>query len=94
MVIHDSDLRPEREQLEDEVKLNALIRRLAGARRTIVLEPDFEGVAGFHGRGPQARARVVHLAHAPLDELPEPLVRAVQARARLGSPTRTVVQLS
>jgi predicted ATP-dependent endonuclease of OLD family len=78
VVIHDSDLRPERESLEDEVKLNALIRRLAGARRTVVLEPDFEGVAGFHGRGPKPERAWSHLAHAPLDELPEPLVRAVK----------------
>ncbi len=78
MVIHDSDLRPEREPLEDEVKLNALIRRLAGARRTIVLEPDFESVAGFHGRGSKPERAWSHLAHASLDELPEPLVRAVK----------------
>lgn len=78
VVIHDSDLRPERELLEDEVKLNALIRRLAGARRTVVLEPDFEGVAGFRGRGPKPERAWSHLAHASLDELPEPLVRAVE----------------
>ena len=78
VVIHDSDLRPEREPLEDEVKLNALIRRLAGARRTVMLEPDFEGVAGFHGRGPKPERAWTHLAHAPLDQLPEPLVRAVK----------------
>ena len=78
VVIHDSDLRPEREPLEDDVRLNALIRRLAGARRTIVLEPDFESVAGFHGRGSKPERAWSHLAHAPLDELPEPLVRAVK----------------
>jgi putative ATP-dependent endonuclease of the OLD family len=78
VVVHDSDMRPDREPVEDEVKLNALIRRLAGARRTIVLEPDFEGVAGFRGRGPKPQRAWSHLAQAPLDELPEPLVRAVQ----------------
>jgi hypothetical protein len=78
VVIHDSDLWPEREPLEDNVRLNALIRRLAGARRTIVLEPDFESVAGFHGRGSKPERAWSHLAHAPLDELPEPLVRAVK----------------
>ena len=52
VVVHDSDLYPGHEPLEDTVKLNALIRKLAGARRTVVLEPDFEGVAGFHGRDP------------------------------------------
>src|SRR5262249_33288117 len=50
VVVHDSDLRPNRDPVESEVKLNALIRRRAGARQTIVLHPDFEGVAGFKSR--------------------------------------------
>lgn len=78
VVVHDSDMRPDREPVEDEVKLNALIHRLAGAKRTVVLEPDFEGVAGFRGRGPKPQRAWSHLAEARLDELPEPLVRAVQ----------------
>jgi predicted ATP-dependent endonuclease of OLD family len=78
VVVHDSDMRPDRDPVEDEVKLNALIRRLAGAQRTVVLEPDFEGVAGFRGRGPKPQRAWSHLAQARLDELPEPLVRAVQ----------------
>ena len=78
VVVHDSDLRPGREPLEAEVKLNALIRRRAGARRTVVLEPDFEGVAGFHGKARKPERAWAHLAQAPLDELPEPLVRAVR----------------
>jgi predicted ATP-dependent endonuclease of OLD family len=78
VVVHDSDMRADREPVEDEVKLNALIRRLAGAKRTVVLEPDFEGVAGFRGRGPKPQRAWSHLAEARLDELPEPLVRAVQ----------------
>ena len=78
VVVHDSDLRPGREPLEAEVKLNALIRRRAGARRTVVLEPDFEGVAGFHGKARKPERAWAHLAQTPLDELPEPLVRAVR----------------
>ena len=78
VVVHDSDMRADREPVEDEVKLNALIRRLAGAKRTVVLEPDFEGIAGFRGRGPKPQRAWSHLAEARLDELPEPLVRAVQ----------------
>ena len=46
VVVHDSDLRPGREPPAAELKLNALIRRRAGARRTIVLDPDFEGILG------------------------------------------------
>ena len=78
VVVHDSDLRPGREPLEAEVKLNALIRRRAGARRTVVLEPDFEGVAGFHGKARKPERAWAHLAQAPLEGLPEPLVRAVR----------------
>jgi predicted ATPase len=78
VVVHDSDVRPGIEPLEDTLRLNALIRRLAGARRTVVLEPDFEGVAGFGGRGPKPERAWSHLAQASLDELPEPLVRAVR----------------
>jgi hypothetical protein len=78
VVVHDSDMRPDREPVEEEVKLNALIRRLAGTQRTVVLDPDFEGVAGFGGRGPKPQRAWFHVAQARLDELPEPLVRAVQ----------------
>ena len=78
VVVHDSDLRPEREALEDNLRLNALIRRRAGARRTVVLEPDFEGVADFHGRGPKPERAWSRLADASPDQLPEPLVRAVK----------------
>jgi predicted ATP-dependent endonuclease of OLD family len=86
VVIHDSDLRPDREPLDDNVALNALIRRRAGARRTVVLEPDFEGVAGFHGKGPKPERAWSHLADTSLDELPEPLVRAVQLALEVAHP--------
>ncbi len=90
VVVHDSDLRPGREPLESEVRLNALIRRRAGARRTIVLEPDFEGVTGFHGKAHKPGRAWTQLAHARADELPAPLVRAVKlalASARPGPST-------
>jgi predicted ATP-dependent endonuclease of OLD family len=78
VVVHDSDLRPDREPVEAEQKLNALIQRLAGPQRTVVLEPDFEGVAGFRGRRKKPERAWLHLAHAGPEELPEPLVRAVK----------------
>jgi hypothetical protein len=90
IVVHDSDVRPDREPLESEVRLNALIRRRAGARRTVVLHPDFEGVAGFRGRGHKPQRAWRRLREACPDELPEPLVRAVElalASARPGLPT-------
>jgi predicted ATP-dependent endonuclease of OLD family len=90
VVVHDSDLRPNREPTEDDVRLNALIRRRAGARRTIVLDPDFEAVAGFRGRARKPKRAWHRLAHTRADELPAPLVRAVElalAAARPGPPT-------
>jgi putative ATP-dependent endonuclease of the OLD family len=90
VVVHDSDLRPGREALESEVRLNALIRRRAGARRTVVLEPDFEGVAGYRGKARKPERAWSRLAHTHPDELPAPLVRAVElalATSRPGPPT-------
>jgi predicted ATP-dependent endonuclease of OLD family len=78
VVVHDSDVREGREPVESELKLNALIRRRAGARRTVVLEPDFEAVAGFRGRARKPERAWRHLANAGADELPKPLVRAVR----------------
>jgi predicted ATP-dependent endonuclease of OLD family len=80
VVVHDSDVRPGRKPLQDELRLNALIRRRAGARRTIVLEPDFEGVAGFRGRRKKKKPERAwrHLANAHPDEVPKPLAAAVR----------------
>jgi predicted ATPase len=78
VVVHDSDLRPGREPLEADLRLNALIRRRAGARRTVVLEPDFEGVAGFHGKRKKPERAWSRLANADPEDLPEPLVRAAK----------------
>jgi hypothetical protein len=79
VVVHDSDLRPGRQPLQEELRLNALIRRRAGARRTIVLEPDFEGVAGFRAKKKNKPERAWrHLANVRSDELPKPLAVAVR----------------
>jgi predicted ATP-dependent endonuclease of OLD family len=90
VVLHDSDMHPDREPIDAEVRLNALIRRRAGARRTIVLDPDYETVLGFHGRRRKPERAWTRIAHARRDELPQPLVRAVElavASARPGAPT-------
>jgi predicted ATP-dependent endonuclease of OLD family len=86
VVVHDSDMRPDREPVEAEVKLNALIRRRAGATRTVVLEPDFEGVAGWRGHSHKPERAWRHLAHASAEELPEPLVRAVRLALEAAAP--------
>jgi predicted ATPase len=78
VVVHDSDQRPGREPIPSDLRLNALIKRRAGARRTIVLEPDFEGVAGFRSRHRKPERAQHRLGHAHREELPAPLVRAVE----------------
>jgi AAA domain, putative AbiEii toxin, Type IV TA system len=86
VVVHDSDLRPGRDPVEAELELNALIRRRAGTRRTVVLEPDFEGVAGFRGRAHKPERAWRRLARARPDDLPEPLVRAVELAIEAAHP--------
>jgi len=88
VVVHDSDMRPDRESDPGEVRLNALIRSRAGAGRTIVLEPDFEGVAGFHSRRQKPERAWHHLARAHPDRMPEPLVRAVKLALDSAHPRR------
>jgi predicted ATP-dependent endonuclease of OLD family len=78
VVLHDSDLRPESKQLSAHQRLNKLIRTRAGADRTIVMEPDFEGVAGFRSRAHKPERAWRRLAGAGVDDIPEPLVRAVR----------------
>ncbi len=86
VVVHDSDLRPGREPLADTLKLNALIRRRAGARRTFLLEPDFESVLGFRSRAHKPERAWHRLAHARPDELPRALVAAVRLALESAQP--------
>ena len=90
VVIHDGDVRPGIEPDEAEMRLNALVRKRAGPRRTFVLEPDFEGAVGFRGRGPKPARAWQRMENARRDELPQPLVRAVELAlmsARPGPPS-------
>jgi putative ATP-dependent endonuclease of OLD family len=90
VVVHDSDVRPGIEPDEAEMRLNELVRQRAGAGRTFILDPDFEGAVGFRGRGPKPARAWQRLAQARREELPEPLVRAVRLAldsARPGPPS-------
>src|SRR3954447_3152708 len=88
VVVYDSDLRPPREPADGTEALNMLIRQRAGAKRTIVLEPDLEGVAGFHGRLHKPEHALLQFGGVGVDELPEPLVRAVRLALDLAQPRR------
>jgi len=77
VVVHDRDAEPGREPIPGEHERNELIGQLAGPERTIVLEPDFEGVAGLRGHGHKP-ARALERFTGPRVDVPEPLARAAE----------------
>jgi predicted ATP-dependent endonuclease of OLD family len=78
VVVHDSDRRASGKLVSAERVLNALIADTAGDDRTIVLDPDFEAVAGLTGgtRKPERAWR--EFASRPSAEMPAPLVRVAK----------------
>jgi hypothetical protein len=50
VVVHDSDRRPSGRLVAAESALNHLIVETAGEERVVVLDPDFESVAGLYGQ--------------------------------------------
>jgi predicted ATPase len=76
VVVHDRDAKQGEQPIPAEIELNRLIASLAGRRRTIVLEPDFEGVTGLRGHSNKPERAWEHFT-APGVAVPEPLERAV-----------------
>jgi predicted ATP-dependent endonuclease of OLD family len=77
LVVQDRDAPPGREPIPAERAVNAQIAQVAGPERTIVLEPDFEAVAGLEGRShkPERAWRTFAVEGRPV---PEPLAEAVR----------------
>jgi hypothetical protein len=78
VIVHDSDRRASGKLVAAERALNALIAENAAEGHTVVLDPDFEAVAGLagHSRKPERAWR--EFASRPSAEMPEPLVRAAE----------------
>ena len=76
-VVHDRDAEPGKDPIPQEMALNDLIAATAGAERVVVLEPDFEGVAGLRGHANKPERAWNHFS-TPGVEVPEPLERAVR----------------
>jgi hypothetical protein len=78
VVVHDSDRRTSGRLAPAERALNALIADTAGAERAVVLDPDFEAVAGLvgHSRKPERAWR--EFAERPAVEMPAQLVRVAE----------------
>jgi AAA domain, putative AbiEii toxin, Type IV TA system len=81
VVLHDRDAAPGEEPIPQEVALNRLIASIAGRDRTIVLEPDFEGVTGLRGHANKPERAWEHFS-SPGVTVPEPLARAVRLALR------------
>jgi predicted ATPase len=78
VVVHDSDRKTSGRLASAEQALNALIADTAGEERVIVLDPDFEAVAGLTGHRHKPEHAWREFAERPAAEMPGPLVRVVK----------------
>ena len=78
VVVHDSDRRPSGRLVAAERALDALIADTAGEERVIVLDPDFEAVAGLAGRSRKPERAWRGFAVRAGSEMPGQLVRVAQ----------------
>jgi predicted ATP-dependent endonuclease of OLD family len=79
VVVHDRDAPQGERPVESERVVNRQIQEVAGKRRTIVLTPDFEAVAGMkaRGRGRKPRKAVLRFS-SDNGAVPQPLRTAVE----------------
>lgn len=78
VVLHDSDRKTSGRLAPAEQALNALIAETAGEERVIVLDPDFEAVAGLAGRHHKPEHAWREFAERAADEMPAQLVRVAE----------------
>jgi predicted ATP-dependent endonuclease of OLD family len=78
VVLHDRDAPEGRRPVESERVLNRQIQELAGRRRTVVLVPDFEAVAGMASGGRGRKPRKAYARFYGNGEVPAPLRQAVE----------------
>ena len=83
VAVHDRDARHGRRPRLSERVNNALVREAAGAERTIVVEPDFEGLAHLPGGARKPEQAWHRFASLRAAQMPEPLRRAAQLAVEL-----------
>ncbi len=83
LVVHDSDRKASGKLVAAERALNALIAETAGADRVVVLDPDFEAVAGLHGNRRKPERAWKEFAERTSSEMPRQLVRVAEAAVSL-----------
>jgi hypothetical protein len=83
VVVHDSDRRASGRLAAAEQALNALIAEAAGEERTVVLDPDFEAVAGLAGRSRKPERAWREFAERASAEMPGQLVDVAELAVSL-----------
>lgn len=86
VVVHDSDRKTSGRLAPAEKALNALIADAAGEDRVIVLDPDFEAVAGLTGRRHKPEHAWRQFAERPAPEMPGQLLRVAELTMSLVHP--------
>jgi hypothetical protein len=86
VVVHDSDRKTSGRLAPAEQALNALIADTAGEERVIVLDPDFEAVAGLAGHHHKPEHAWREFAERPAAEMPPQLVRVAELTMSFVSP--------
>jgi len=86
VVVHDSDRRASGRIPAAERALNALIVETAVDERIVVLDPDFEGVAGLTGHRHKPEHAWREFAERTAAEMPRELVRAAELAVSLAHP--------
>jgi predicted ATP-dependent endonuclease of OLD family len=78
IAVHDRDAPPGQEPSAAEGALNLLIRDVSGTDRTVVLAPDFEGIAGLRGHHQKPVRAWRRFSSLEPSTVPEPLARVVR----------------
>lgn len=78
VVVHDRDARAGEEPVESERIVNAAIAEAAGPERTVLLVPDFEGVAGVRARARKPARAWKRFRESNPDGIPDELAQAVE----------------
>jgi hypothetical protein len=87
VVVHDSDRKTSGRLAPAEQALNTLIAETAGEERVIVLDPDFEAVAGLAGRRHKPEHAWREFAERSADGMPGQLARAAELTMSFVRPT-------
>jgi predicted ATPase len=93
LVVHDSDRRASGRIAPAERMLNVLIAETAGNERTVVLDPDFEAIAGLEGRSHKPERAWRAFASRSTAEMPAQLVAVAERAIRLAARWSDVAQV-